>query len=254
MIGDVRDLLRRIPFARTAWRALRPKTPGEKLDRRDEKLMALVLARVLDRESHCVDVGAHAGTVLAIMRRLAPDGSHYAFEPIPRLADGLRVRFPDVILKQVAVSDVASETDFHWFPGVPAFSGIVRRADVDARQPVEVIRVRTERLDALVPDFINVHVLKIDVEGAELQVLRGASRILSRDRPWVLFEHGSAAALYGTTTRDVHAEFERRGLCVWRPDQWLRGAPPLDEASFRDQVASGEWWNFLAGPRPACGA
>ena len=248
MSGAIRDLLRRIPFAGAAWRAVRQRTPGERIDRRDDKLMARVLGRVLDDDSCCVDVGAHAGDVLAIMRRLAPDGAHYAFEPIPRLADGLRARFPDVILEQVAVSDRSGETDFHCFRDVPAFSGLVRRTDVDARQSVDVIRVRTAPLDVLVPDGANVHVLKIDVEGAELQVLRGASRILAHDRPWVLFEHGTSAALYGATPQDIHAEFARHGMAVWRPDHWLAGLPPLDGPAFADAVASGQWWNFLAGP------
>lgn len=248
MSGVIRDFLRRIPFARSAWRAVRPRTPGERIDRRDERLMTRVLARVLDRESACVDVGAHAGDVLAILRRFAPDGAHYAFEPIPRLADGLRVRFPDVIVRQVAVSDTPGETDFHCFRDVPAFSGLVRRTDVDARRSVEVIRVRTELLDALVPDSVNVRVLKIDVEGAELQVLRGAARTLERCRPFVLFEHGTSAALYGATPHDVYAEFARHRMAVWRPDQWLAGTPPLGEQAFTDTVASGQWWNFLAGP------
>lgn len=250
MNGALRTLLHRLPFARRTWHALRPKSPGERIDRRDARLMALVLSRILDDDSHCVDVGAHAGDVLAIMRHLSPDGSHFAFEPIPRLEAELRLRFPDVVVRRVAVSDVSGEADFHWFPGVPGFSGLARRTDVDAREPVEVIRVRTEPLDALVPDSIRVHVLKIDVEGAELQVLRGAARILSHDRPWVLFEHGSASAYYGATTADVYGEFARHGLAVWRPDRWLAAAPPLDEGSFASAVASGEWWNFLAGPVP----
>ena len=35
---------------------------------------------------------------------------------------------------------------------------------------------------------------------------------------------------------------------LWRMDLWLTGAPPLAENEFQAAVASGHYWNFLAGP------
>ena len=67
-------------------------------------------------------------------------------------------------------------------------------------------------------------------------------------RPWVLFEHGSAAAAYDTTSADVFDELAKYGLMVWQLGDWLTGAPPFTRDGFVASVAAGDHWNFLAGP------
>src|SRR5262245_52338170 len=62
--------------------------------------------RVLDdRAASVVDVGAHYGTFLSHVCRLAPRGRHLAFEPTPEKARFLRRRFPEVTVYQAAASD-----------------------------------------------------------------------------------------------------------------------------------------------------
>jgi hypothetical protein len=59
--------------------------------------------RVLARNGNSVDVGAHCGDILKALVKIAPAGSHWAFEPIPNLAAQLRKRFPGVQVEQVAL-------------------------------------------------------------------------------------------------------------------------------------------------------
>ncbi len=54
--------------------------------------------------------------------------------------------------------------------------------------------MRTERLDDALPDGLVPRLIKVDVEGAEMLVLRGAQRTIARHRPSILFEHGIGAA------------------------------------------------------------
>lgn len=48
------------------------------------------MRRMLGADSNCMDVGANEG----LMLRYAPRGIHHAFEPLPHLAQALRVNDP----------------------------------------------------------------------------------------------------------------------------------------------------------------
>ena len=89
-------------------------------------------------------------------------------------------------------------------------------------------------------------VIKIDVEGAELEVLSGARTVLVERRPLLVFEHvASAAALYGSSSEalwDLLRELDYEILTV-------TGAGPVDRAAF---AASAGVVNWLA--RPSSGA
>src|SRR4051812_31574313 len=60
----------------------------------DDEHLSLAIGFSLPVDAVCVDVGANVGAVLEMLTRLAPQGRHVAFEPLPELADDLRRRFP----------------------------------------------------------------------------------------------------------------------------------------------------------------
>lgn len=61
------------------------------------------------------------------------------------------------------------------------------------------------RLDDAVPVTVPHDFVKIDVEGGEVLVLRGARELLRRSRPVIVFEHGGDWAMrhYGTTSAEL---------------------------------------------------
>ena len=74
-------------------------------DIRDTQLLVALLEEVLEPDSDCLDVGAHAGSVLREMVRIAPRGRHVAWEPLPAFAARLRDEFPDVEVREAALGD-----------------------------------------------------------------------------------------------------------------------------------------------------
>jgi FkbM family methyltransferase len=130
------------------------------------------------------DLGANVGYYsLAAARRVGPHGRVIAFEPLPDVADVLERHLAvngirNVTVERCAVSDEDGEA---WFdPGVGSAYG---RLSETGR-----IRVPTVSLDRFcaVRGLPLPNVVKIDVEGAELQALRGAVGILRRARPRVM--------------------------------------------------------------------
>ncbi len=215
-----------------------------------------VMRRVLHPDSNCVDVGCHQGQILSSMLRLAPRGRHDAFEPLPDMYETLLRRFsgrPNVRLHGCALGDECGTVAFQHVVSNPAYSGLRRRRYDRPNEVVVQIEVATRRLDDLICADEHIDFMKIDVEGAELQVLRGAVGTLARCRPVVVFEHGLGGAdCYGTTPMTVHSLLSREcGLEVYLMGDWLRGGHvrPLSEAEFCDHFGSGRHYYFMAAPR-----
>jgi FkbM family methyltransferase len=205
-----------------------------------------VMCRSLSTNSNCVDVGCHKGSVLEEMLRLAPAGIHYAFEPIPNLYGELVSSFPDVKLYEIALSDSVGEASFQHVVNNPPFSGLKKR-QYPKSEKIEELKVRTDLLDNIIPEDFPIAFIKIDVEGGELQVLRGAAKTIRRSKPVVVFEHGLGAAdYYGTTPDQVYDFFaERCDLKVSLMEDWLRGDAPLTREGFNARYHGGEFY-FMA--------
>lgn len=213
----------------------------ERRKRCDHAVLGPLMAAVLERDSLCVDAGAHRGAVLKLMAQFAPDARHLAFEPIPHLADDLRRRFDGVDVHQAALSDTAGSVTFQYFPEHADSSGIQPLAHLSEATPIEV---PTTTLDETMGDAGPVRFLKIDVEGAELAMVRGGRATLASSRPVVVFEHTRAAVLNGTPSSELHDELTSVGLRVFSFD----GSGPLSQGRFEQLVMHERHENFIARP------
>lgn len=171
---------------------------------RDAQLTSEILAAALETDSSFVDVGTNRAQVMREALRLAPDGHHVAFEPIPFLAAQLRRRFPAVTVHELALADSDGRAPFYIPEGRDAWSGLrPPRALTNTITPVDVA---VRALDRVGLDHVPTMV-KIDVEGGELSVIRGARSTIRSARPIVLFEHATIHALdYGYEAGDLHDE------------------------------------------------
>lgn len=209
-------------------------------DRRDMRQLRMLLALTLAEDACCVDVGANVGAVLRDIVRAAPRGHHVAFEPLPEHAAALAREFPGVDVHNAAVSDHAGEATFHRHRARDTRSSL---SPLDhAADELEPFAVRLEVLDDALPEGFVPALVKIDVEGAEEQVLRGAERTLAEHRPVVVLEHDQRAAHFGTSSTTIHGLLTAAGLRVFDID----GNGPYDAAGFERRVSSGAIWTFVA--------
>lgn len=138
----------------------------------------------------CVDVGANKGTwTQAMSSRVGPQGRVIAIEPQRALAaylDQAFARSPQVSVRNAAVSDQPGtmqlcipQEDGRPVRGHASLSRVVSEATY------ETVAVST--LDDVIGDACPSF-MKIDVEGHELAVLRGARQFLERCRPTMVVE------------------------------------------------------------------
>lgn len=157
--------------------------------------------------SNCIDIGAHRGEFLRQFNDLAPAGRHTAIEPIPALAAMLRRTYPTTTVIECALGSASRTATFYHVINDPGWSGLRTQVSFTDRS-VEEITVQVRPLDSLIAEPAAVDFIKLDVEGAELEVLSGATNILSCGRPAILFEHAIVhAAAYDSTPSQVHDAF-----------------------------------------------
>jgi len=137
------------------------------------------------------DIGSNIGQwVIGISRRAGPSAVIHAFEPVPttceRLVHNLALNRVDwVHCHRQALSDENGRATFH----VPTNdSATASFAALPSSTRVEVATIRLDRFcEGRGIDRIDL--MKVDVEGAELMVFRGAGALLETDSaPVILFE------------------------------------------------------------------
>jgi len=142
-----------------------------------------------------LDIGAHHGlyTLLAA-RKVGPTGRVVAFEPSPRerrkLVLNVRInRCANVQIENCALGSSDSEADFFLVDGMDTGCNSLRSPNV--KDPTKVVQVRVNVLDTCLQlrDIDRVDFIKMDVEGGEWEVLKGAVGLLDRrPRPIILCE------------------------------------------------------------------
>ncbi|MFB4315904.1 FkbM family methyltransferase [Actinomadura sp. 21ATH] len=171
----------RVPLGRRLAGML-PAAPVGRLVRAVYPRLEPELARLSDyvpAGGTAIDVGGWFGPWT---RRLAGRADRVVtVEADPRLAGLLRRAFPRVDVVQAAASDACGEIDL-WIPETGALAG-VSSVTAGAGRPVRVPRVTVDGLR-----LTDVRFIKLDVEGHEPNVLRGAADTVRRDRPTLLVE------------------------------------------------------------------
>lgn len=178
--------------AKGLWLRLNPRTGGGYLQGSGEPAVQLAILRHLRPGMTFYDIGANIGFFSLLAARLVgPEGRVVAFEADPEVARRLREhagrnQFSTISVEQKAVwSETGAVSFAHADPNLSPDRGLGRVVAGAAPGTTQLQAVslddflRTSRA----PDF-----LKCDVEGAEVEVFRGARRLLAEKRPILLAE------------------------------------------------------------------
>jgi FkbM family methyltransferase len=154
----------------------------------NDQLATTLITRICGSHRTFIDVGAHIGSIIAQVRHYDRSIKIVAIEAIPAKAQDLRRRFPFVELHGCAVGETTGEIAFFIDSRQSGYSSLATPIETEKKYKREIM-VPIEKLDNLIKST-DVDAIKIDVEGAELGVLRGAVDILRKCRPIIMFESG----------------------------------------------------------------
>ena len=161
------------------------------------------LWRLTQRDDTAVDVGANIGYTASILcAQVGKNGKVYTFEPHPQLFQALlrnveswkvHPNSGEIIAQEVAVSARNGKGCLKFFADFDRNNGTSAITENVEDSTKNVLPVRLARLDSIIPEGTPIAVLKVDVEGHELEVFRGLGKLLEskviRD---IVFEETSA--------------------------------------------------------------
>ncbi len=103
-------------------------------------------------------------------------------------------------------------------------------------------------LDKIISLNKKIHFIKIDVEGGEFEVLKGAKKLLKLNKPLVLFEFGKGASdYYGTTPLDLFNFISNEvGLKIYTLQSFIKNKQPTKEDEFVNYYNTNEEYYFVA--------
>jgi FkbM family methyltransferase len=124
------------------------------------------------------DVGANIGQSAKSYRRLFPEAEIWSFEPFPASFDSLCRSISDQRFhpEPLALSDRIAGASLNI--GAVSFTNSLLRRETDTGKTIEI---KTDTLDHFCTErgITNIDILKVDVEGAEDRVFRGARGLFS---------------------------------------------------------------------------
>ncbi|MCX6252649.1 MAG: FkbM family methyltransferase [Bacteroidetes bacterium] len=211
-----------------------------------------ILDKILKKDWNCIDIGCHKGEILDAIMKRSPKGHHFAFEPLPHLYDYLKEKYrsDNISVYSIALFDKKGETSFQYVVDAPAYSGIKRRKYASSDVHINELTVQTDLLDNVIPADETIKFIKIDVEGAEFQVLKGGTTTIKRCKPIIIFEFGLGAADYYDTQPEaffslIISDF---GLQISTLKGFLHNHSHLTLERFCEYFHTGKEYYFVAHP------
>jgi FkbM family methyltransferase len=207
-----------------------------------ERVIHNIIQCFIEPGQVAVDGGAHSGRyTFPLCEKVGSGGRVYAIEPIASLARQLKAgSLPQLRVVEAAITNFRGKANFYHWKQAETSSSLVPRRCLES--DVDVLHVTTETLDTIVPESETVRFIKLDIEGAEFDALQGARRILERDRPLVIFEHGSVASAsrYNYDISDFMKFWDDLGYVVVDLFGRSRGGPRVQDNSVSYLVAGAD--------------
>lgn len=224
--------------------------PSDNLGIFFEVLINKIYTSIVKSGDYCIDLGSSYGRhTWPLLKTVGNTGKVFAVDALPELTTLMgtlaeQANTSNLEIHHVAVGRTKGEGTFCKVTEDSGYSGLRKRKLPDGwSENVTYFTVAITLLDDLLKDRAHpIKFIKADLEGGELDALRGGRSILAQDRPTIVFEHGgqNAAQLYGFERQDFFNFFADHDYNLFD----LFGRP----FEYADWDKSGVPWYLIACP------
>ena len=216
-------------------------------ERKYDALIKKIMRIVLEEDSSFIDVGCYRGNFLVEANKFAPSGAHIGFEPIPEIYTKVIKTLGGVNdIRQLGLSDERGETTFNYVKSNHLYSGIKKR-NYPGKESIEELVIKVDTLDHQLFQSPRVDLIKIDVEGAELNVLKGGINTITKFNPVIVFEYEQGASdVYGVTPAEIWSFFDKVKYSIYTLKNFIDNPLPLSFSKFTEIYNSNDEHFFVA--------
>jgi FkbM family methyltransferase len=189
-----------------------------------------------------VDIGMHLGYFSTLFASLTGQtGEVHSFEPTPSTREIARenvARFSTIRVYPFALWSCAQSMVFQDFGAQwMAFNSLSRARLPQEVPPATQYEVQTTTLDQFRKNLGKpISWIKIDAESAEMEILRGAEKLVAEDRPLFSLEVGDSGQ-GNSASRDLIGWFSERLYAPWEvKDGWLHRHTPLPRYQYDNLI------------------
>lgn len=154
----------------------------------NDQMATFLVTKLCNSDKVFVDIGSHIGSIISDVLDYDSRVKVIAIEAMPDKVKKLRLKFPSVKIYDCALGESEGEVAFYVNNVLSGYSSLGKSLDKKNHNLSE-IKVKLRKLDNIIFSEV-IDVMKIDVEGAELGVLRGSKRVIIDHRPIIMFESG----------------------------------------------------------------
>lgn len=195
-----------------------------------------------DRLLKVVDIGAHSGKFTTEVRKRFPCVS-FMFEPSPKQFEKLVIDFPSDFVFNYGVSDKRKKSGFVCYGGTLSQLDRVTDSKIldEENTLIEIDMVSLDSIHHSILANNHIDILKIDTEGQELNVLKGAKKMLTEKAiSNIIFEVGGTYTDLGYTVGEVIALLNSHGYKVYDFNESVKVelTPEFNDYSLRDLFAT----------------
>lgn len=191
------------------------------------------------------DVGANIGEWTTLISAVSPKASIFAFEPSAHTFESLKKNcstLKNVRLENIGLGDANEQKSFYIYGEDSVLNSAIKRDNIQ-QEKTETVIFKTLDTFCKENDINHISFLKIDTEGNEVYVLRGAEDMIKKGAvDYIQFEYGGTYISSHLLLKDIYEFFKDKPYKIYK----LMANGIASRAEYKEEYENYQYANYVA--------